>query len=371
MLMASLTLAAPAAAHQVRVSARAQDLDSLVVLRDQLQRVTLTQRVLVRDLKTASAALGRAATETEKSNFRARVADLSARLGRNQQVAEMLQFHLTEMCAAQPAPEGWLGINISDAADITASPSATTFAFVKYPTLVSVEPGSPAQKAGLSSGDLIVALGGRDMVSGAMDVRSLLKPGVSLAVRLRRDGELRTVNVLVEPRPEGFNSGCPWIEISAMPVVAARPKMRFMQLPDGGFAYAFGDSSGPKVLERAAPPGRGTPVLPPTPHVPFRLQGSIAGANMFFAGAVLMPLNEDLREGLGIDEGILVVDVLRGSPALDAGLRPGDIITRVNGQKLQSIVGLIAALDEARDREVEFQVSSKRSAKPRIVRLRP
>ena len=148
-----------------------------------------------------------------------------------------------------------------------------------------------------------------------------------------------------------------------------RPKMRMFELPNGGFGYVFTDSGGSKVLERV--PQRGTPVLPPTAHVPTRFKATIAGSNMeLVAGAVLLPLTDNLRENLGLEEGVLVYDVLRGSPALEAGLRAGDIITRVNGQKLQSIMALIAVMDQAREREVELQVSSRRSSKPRTVLLR-
>ena len=205
------------------------------------------------------------------------------------------------------------------------------------------------------------------MVSGAFDIGSLLKPGVQLPVRIRRAGEIRTITVAVEPRPEGFSSSCPWVEISAAPMIYARPKLQMFEMPNGGFGYVLVDS-GSKVIQRA--PQRGTPVLPPTAHVPTRLKATIAGSNMeLVAGAVLLPLTDDLRENLGLDDGVLVYDVLRGSPALEAGLRAGDIITRVNGQKLQSILALIAIMDQARDREVELQVSSRRSPKPRTVLL--
>ena len=369
MFAASLSFSAPAALmQQTRESVRGAEPDSLVVLRGQLQRVTLTQQSLMRDLKSVSAALRRAATETEKATFRARVDELSARLQRSLSDADVLQAHLRQMCADMPAPDGWLGINISETMDVTESPSASTYSFKRYPVVVSVEPGSPAQKAGFASGDELLTISGRDMVSGAFDIGSLLKPGVQLPVRLRRDGEIRTVSVFVEPRPEGFSSGCPWVEVSAAPMIYARPKLQMMELPNGGFGYVFVDSGGSKVPGRV--PQRGAPVLPPTAHVPTRLQATIAGSNMLVAGAVLLPLSENLRENLGLDDGILVYDVLRGSPAVEAGLRAGDIITRVNGQKVQSILALITVMDQARDREVELQVSSRRSAKPRTVRLR-
>ncbi|MGH7711686.1 MAG: PDZ domain-containing protein [Gemmatimonadaceae bacterium] len=369
LLAASLALATPALAQQARVSARAREADSLVLLRGELQRVTLTQQELMRQLRLVSNAMRRPSSDAERANFRARIAELTQRLERSLNDSEMLQAHMEAKCAEQPAPEGWLGINFSETMDVTATPSATTFVFRTYPKVLSVEPGSPAQKAGLASGDEIVALGGQDMVSRGLNIGSLLKPGVKLPVRYRRDGEIRTMSVLVEPRPEGFMSHCPWIEIRQMPAIAAQPKLRVLELPNGEFGYVFGDSTGPKFIERI-PKARGTPVLPPTPYAaPFRLRGTIPGQNVIVAGAVLVPLSEGLREGLGLDDGILVFDVLRGSPALDAGLREGDVIVGVNGRKVTSIGVLVAALDDAIDREVELQVS-RRNAK-RIVRLRP
>jgi C-terminal processing protease CtpA/Prc len=369
-LLASFAMAAPAAAQQTRASVRAQESDSLVVLRGELQRVAINQEALTRAIALANSAMRRAANEDQRTTARMRLTELSQRLEQNLSTFHALQAHLRAMCADRPAPEGWLGINISETMDITASPNATSFVYKRYPTLLAVEPGSPAQKAGLASGDEIVALGGRDMVSGPVDITSLLKPGSPLAVRIRRDGELRTVNVVIEPRPAGFISSCPWIEINAAPAIAVRPKLRVFELPNGGVGYALTtDSSAPMRPGRVTAQSRGTPVLPPTPYAPFRLRGTVPGSNELVAGAVLMPLSEVLREGLGLDEGgILVLEVLRGSPALEAGLRAGDVILRLNGEKLQSIVALQFALDQ-RDREVELVVS-RRNVK-RSVSLRP
>ena len=105
-------------------------------------------------------------------------------------------------------------------------------------------------------------------------------------------------------------------------------------------------------------------------YTAFRLHGALPGPHAMVAGAVLVPLNDDLRDGLGLQEGILVVEVARSTPALEAGLRAGDIIVRVNGRKLTSIPMLMTVLDEVRDGEVEFHVT-RRNAKARIVRLRP
>jgi serine protease Do len=370
---------APAVAQQVRVSARAGEPDSLGVLRVELQKLTNAQRTLMRDYQLAHIALSRANTDAARATWRARVAELAARVERAITDAEVIRAQLQSLCASRPGPQGWIGINISEAADVAASPSGTAFTFKNYPSIVAVEPGSPAQKAGLAAGDEILTLGTLDMLSGALDVALLLKPGVELPVRYRRDGIQRKTTVLVEPRPEGFNSGCPLIEVTVeQPALATNPKLRIIRTPNG-FGYAFADSAaarprGPVLapVEASTPKRRETPmpVLPPTPYTAFRLHGALPGPNAMVAGAVLVPLNDDLRNGLGVQEGILVFDVARSSPALEAGLRAGDIIIRVNGRKLTSIPMLMTVLDDARDGEVELQVS-RRNAKARIVRLRP
>lgn len=380
-LAAVHTVAVPAAAQETRVIVRAPQRDSLVALGVELERVTYAQRALMRDYQVAQIALARA-SDADRATWRARVAELEANMERIMRAGEVLRAHLQALCDERPQPEGWLGISFSYTGemDAAAARSATAFTFKKYPTIETVDPGSPAQKAGLAAGDQIVTLGSFDMVSGALNVTSLLKPGVQLPVRFRRDGLLRRITVLIEPRPHGFMSGCPWIEVTvAPPALVMQPRLRITRTPNG-FGYAFEDTVKPRAgrapmiastpIEPGAPRGRETmtPVLPPTPYAPLPLQGALAGPNAIVGGAVLVPLSDDLRQGLGVDEGILVIDVLRGSPALEAGLRAGDIIVRVNGRKLASIALLMEAWEEGRDREVELQVS-RRDAKARIVRL--
>ena len=63
--------------------------------------------------------------------------------------------------------------------------------------------GGPAARAGLRTGDVIVALGdGR--IAGPDDVAAAIQelaPGDSVAVEVRRDGDLRTLQVQLTARP--------------------------------------------------------------------------------------------------------------------------------------------------------------------------
>ncbi|MDD3762488.1 MAG: DegQ family serine endoprotease [Nevskiales bacterium] len=54
------------------------------------------------------------------------------------------------------------------------------------------------------------------------------------------------------------------------------------------------------------------------------------------AGASFAPLDDGARNA-GVDQGIIVQDVVRGSPAARSGLRPGDIIVSVNRKPIDSM----------------------------------
>jgi serine protease Do len=71
------------------------------------------------------------------------------------------------------------------------------------------------------------------------------------------------------------------------------------------------------------------------------------------AGLTLRPLTDGDRATLGIPSGVngaLVAAVEPGSAAADKGLRPGDVITRVNQQGVANVADAVTALNSARDR---------------------
>ncbi len=61
-----------------------------------------------------------------------------------------------------------------------------------------------------------------------------------------------------------------------------------------------------------------------------------------FLGAQLQDLDVELAEafGLPITEGAVLVNIVRGSPAEEAGLKPGDVVTHINGRRVTSAADL-------------------------------
>lgn len=68
-----------------------------------------------------------------------------------------------------------------------------------------------------------------------------------------------------------------------------------------------------------------------------RPQHYIIAGQSFVAGAQLQPLNPDLAGYFQVEDGLLVTEVLEGTPAFEAGLVAGDVITRVGGERVASL----------------------------------
>jgi predicted metalloprotease with PDZ domain len=64
-------------------------------------------------------------------------------------------------------------------------------------------------------------------------------------------------------------------------------------------------------------------------------------------GAEVIDLRPELAAFFEVDGGVLVTDVPNETPAAAAGIRPGDVITRVDGIAVRSVLGLRLALSQA------------------------
>jgi len=89
-----------------------------------------------------------------------------------------------------------------------------------------------------------------------------------------------------------------------------------------------------------------------------RPQNYIIAGQSFVAGAQLQPLNPDLASYFHVEEGLLVTEVLEGTPAFEAGLLAGDVITRVGGQRVASLNDLRFGIGYL-DRPLRLQIIRK------------
>ena len=101
-------------------------------------------------------------------------------------------------------------------------------------------------------------------------------------------------------------------------------------------------------------------LLPP-PEVPPREETQIVGNNPF-SGAVVANLNPALAEEIEVsimERGVIVLRVERGSAAARLGVRPGDLIRIVNGQKIV-VVSDLKKIDDTANR---WTISVERDGK--------
>jgi serine protease Do len=263
---------------------------------------------------------------------------------------------------------GWLGVTPEDISADRAKELKLSAARGVY--VSEVEKDSPAEKAGLKSGDVITEFNGTH-VEGVTQFRRLVRetpPGHSVSVVVTRDGKSQTLNATLSNMSDQFqhlrvNIGNRLQDLTVNPpmvtwdgpVVAPRapmtprPAMPTMPpgsytftTPEGAYAYGFGAGSGF---------GMGV-----TPSI------GINGEN----------LNGQLGTYFGAPdgEGVLVREVQSGSPAEKAGLKAGDVITKVAGDRVKTLGELQSKLREKRE-EKTVQVTVVRHGAETNVTIEP
>ena len=184
--------------------------------------------------------------------------------------------------------------------------------------LERIVPDSPAAKAGLKDNDVITEINGQ-RVEGAAQFRRMIHEipaGRSVQFTVWRDGRAQTVGVTLgksedhgnmwfKTAPRAFSFQLPKIE---MPEVAPMPDMDME-----GFAVLAG--SRPRLGIDAE---------------------DLSGQFGAYFGA---------PDG----EGVLVREVNTGSPAEKAGVKSGDVITSLNGERIRSLGDLREKLAGKRD----------------------
>ena len=240
---------------------------------------------------------------------------------------------------ARQAPKGWVGVLITTG--IGEQSSSGRLVFHDYPVIESIDPGSPAEKAGLQKGDVLIAINSQDFKTNPIPMNDLLVPGKSIVFRYRRDDVERITKLLVAERPAGTSRR---IEISLIQPVPSADDDRRRSAEEG-------------VREKIFLRTR-VPVSPNVSMAPLVFGGGPMSIGV--AGAEVTQLNEGLRELAKIrGNGIFVINVPPGSLAGAAGLRSGDVIIRAEKQLVATPGQLIQLMKEATESAVRLQIVRK------------
>lgn len=237
-------------------------------------------------------------------------------------------------------PTGWFGVRINEQAVIDESGNAF---FDSYPVVTSVDSGSPAAKAGVRSGDVLMSFNSHDMRGGTVELTKWLKAGAPFVLRIRRGYATRVIRGTLERRPEN------WEQL--MIVQLTVPEI--MQQQSGAVSRPPFPGSG-MIRTRVRAPDPLPTVLPPAL--------GYGSAIYPFVGAEFTALNPDLCETLGVKpEGVFVTNVAEGSPARIAGLRGGDVIVKADDIEIATPIDLVRAIKNAdeTDHAVDFQIIRK------------
>ena len=269
---------------------------------------------------------------------------------------------------ALAAGRGWLGVTTqSTDEDLRRGLDLTRDGLL----VNQVSDESPADRAGLRKGDVILTYNSRT-VTEPEDLRQLVRdtePGRSASLGIWRDGSRRTLQVTVGEMP-GNEDGDDSFDVPTPPRAPRAP------LPPRAPRESR-DSDDGDVHRRVIINGKEVPedeIDDTLKDMPMRIEGmgdlkdlksfkgmkgmgswSGPGGSMMFApmamgrgrlGVRVEKLNDDLGQALGAegDHGVLVVEVLEDTPAQKAGIRAGDVIVRVEGDEVDTPEALVKAL---------------------------
>jgi membrane-associated protease RseP (regulator of RpoE activity) len=186
--------------------------------------------------------------------------------------------------------------------------------------LGKIVPDSPASKGGLRANDVVTEINGQH-VEGAQQFRRMIREipsGRTVQLTVWRDGRSQTISVTLGKGEE--------LHRNTMRVTPGMP---------GTFAFRMPDM--PEIPDLPEAPDTGVVEIPGMPSLDWNGPVVIGGGPRLGIDA------EDLSGQLGSyfgapeGEGILVRGAISGSPAEKAGLKAGDVIISLNGERVRSV----------------------------------
>ncbi len=190
-----------------------------------------------------------------------------------------------------------------------------------------VNDDSPAEKAGIKAGDVVVEYDGERVRSARQFTRLVQETpeGRSVAIALLRDGKRQTVNATPETGRMTWNVG-PEVDRAMREAERGMREFRFDTTPDFRF-----DSREPRRFEYRIP-DRATPFVT-------QPRGRL--------GVTVQSLTPELEEYFGAKNGgALVSSVTPDSAASKAGIKAGDVIVSINGRNVSDSDELVNELKD-------------------------
>jgi membrane-associated protease RseP (regulator of RpoE activity) len=262
-------------------------------------------------------------------------------------------------------PQGWLGFTAALAVNRNWYDALGQYVeYFEYPTIVEVESNSPASRAGVRVGDLLLAYNGLDVRRQAINLTRLLEPGREVTVRVRRDGDAKEYEVRVEKAPPALAAERRAASAEFMATTApGMEQRRIVELHAATAASGVRSPTPSAVRAPGAPVGamvaRTMPaMLPPNGML----------------GAAMMDVNPGVAKALrGMDgkRGVLVMTVPENTPAYRIGLRDGDVILRVESVEVWNTAVLRSRLREAEQASDKVKLSILRDGKTREISYAP
>ena len=204
---------------------------------------------------------------------------------------------------------GYIGVGTQDISENLRS----NYGNAQGAVVISIDPKSPARKAGLLVWDLITAVNGKPVKDSA-SLRNLigtLKPNEKATLSIIRDGKPQTITLTLALRKDGTSESAP------------------VNIPE---------SSDEKSALK------GMRVEPLTPQIRQRYR-----------------IPEDIK-------GVIVTNVTPNSPAQDAGFSQGDIISQVEEIAIRDTADFARALNKYKGKNKRFLVYSSEGVRTIVVK---
>jgi serine protease Do len=234
-------------------------------------------------------------------------------------------------------PGSSIGVTVRDVSPDDASKAKLAQPAGAY--VESVREGSAAATAGIRSADIILDFDGERIRSVRQFTRLVQEsaPRRSVPVIVVRGTERQTLQVL----PEVSNTLS-----DVFGQVGPRLQLREREALPRAFPRDFNFNITPDLLPRR-----------------FLLDGPSLGVSV-------TPVTGQLADYFGVTGGVLVSSVGENTPAADAGIRAGDVITAVDGRSVTSAADITDAMRRA-PADAGVDVSVTRDRKPLMLRVTP